>query len=552
MAIAGRFLQIALVLLRHACAHYGRAAMERVPWLKKRLQPVALSKPERLRVVLGSLGGSFVKLGQMLALQPDLLPFEYCRELYSLLDRVQPVPSDEIEAVFREDIGKFPAEVFEHFDRQPIASGSIGQVHVATLGGRKVAVKIQRPDTQASFVRDVKIMRAAAWLIERLHLSFLSWMIDPLSEFAAWTMEELDCRREARSQNQLRRNAAGNSRERVPAVAMKYTTRRVLVMEFLEGTTLLDHIRLLESNDLPYRTHLEEVRFDGDTYARAIIDNFLGDALRHGMFHADLHPANLMILPNHAVGYIDFGITGVISRYSREKLVALTLAYARRDLDALCARFFDVSSLDDKSDPEGFRAGIKRLSDKWYKGDEGNPALATTTTMVMLDMLKLSRATRIWPQRDVIKYIRSAIAIDGLIRQFAPHFDVGHHLAVACRRCLSWHARQALCSHDALINWSNATADLVQHGAFRLSSLLESAGEASGSTAAKSRRQENISHRTTAWQLAAVAAVVAVLAFTTNESLQLGVNLFTAQVLVAGVALATLWRVSRQSKSAHV
>jgi predicted unusual protein kinase regulating ubiquinone biosynthesis (AarF/ABC1/UbiB family) len=553
MAILSRLLYIVFVLVQHALAHYAGALVQCVPWLRQRLPPTGISKPERLKEVLESLGGSFVKLGQMLALQPDMLTFEYCHALYSLLDRVKPVAADDIESVFREEIGQTPASVFDDFDRKPIASGSIGQVHVATLSGRKVAVKIQRPDTQSGFERDVKLMRATVWVIRRFHLRFLAWIIDPLTEFADWTVEELNFASEARNMNQLRRNAAENKREHVPAVVMQYTTRRVLVIEFLDGITLLDHIRLSEKNDRRHKARLTAAGFDGDEFARGIIDNFLGDAFRHGMFHADLHPANLMILPNNVVGYIDFGITGVISQFSRQNLVAMTLAYARRDMETLCERFFDVSSLEDQSDPEGFRAGIKRLSEKWYEGDEDNPTLKTTTTMVMLDMLKLSRTMCIWPQRDVIKYIRSAIAIDGLIRQFAPHFDVGQHLAIACRRYLSWHARKALCSHDALINWTNATADLVQHGAFRLSSLLERVGETRGlPTAANRRQQKRTRRRSQAWQLAVITGVVTLLAITTNGAFKIGFNLFTAQVLVVGMTLVALWRSSSQAHLSQV
>lgn len=543
MAIIGRLIQIILVLAQHGFEHCGDLIAHRVPWLRRFLSQSQISKPERLKRVFESLGGSFVKLGQMLALQPDILPFEYCEALYALLDRVKPVPSDEIEAVFLQEIGKAPGDFFDSFDPRPIASGSIGQVHVAMLAGRKIAVKIQRPDTQAGFERDIKLMKAAARMIQTLRLKFLAWMVDPLTEFAEWTVEELDFCREARYMDQLGRNAADNGQERIPAVMARYIRRRVLLIEFLDGVTLLDHIRLLQRDDSEHQMRLKTSGFNPDQFARAIIDNFLGDAFRHGMFHADLHPANLMILPRNVVGYIDFGITGVISQFSRQNLVAMTLAYARRDIDALCDRFFDLSSMDERSDPEGFRSGIRRLSEKWYKGDEANPALKTSTTMVMLDMLKLSKATRIWPQRDVIKYIRSAIAIDGLVRQFAPGFNVGAHLGVACRRYLSWHARRALFSQDAIVSWSHATAQLMQTGAFRVSSLLERTG-AARETGASTHRRSREGERRRAIHLILLSSVVGILAVTTNESLQVGFNLFTAQMALVGVSLMSLWQMS--------
>ncbi|MEQ1824615.1 MAG: AarF/UbiB family protein [Pirellula sp.] len=547
MAILWRLLHIVAVLVSHGSRHGIDILVEAVPCIGRLIVRSKLTKPERLKLVFESLGGSFVKLGQMLALQPDILPFEYCHALYSLLDRVKPIPSDEIEAVFVQEIGKTPLEIFDRFDRIPIASGSIGQVHVATMAGRKIAVKIQRPDTLEGFERDIQLMKAAVWIILKFRLSVLSWMVDPLTEFVAWTVEELDFRNEARYMIQLRRNADENMRERVPYVEPMYIRKRVLLIEFFEGVTLLDHIRMLEKKDAGHTIFLNSLGFDPDEFARAIIDNFLGDAFRHGMFHADLHPANLMILPKNVVGYIDFGITGVISQFSRQNLVAMTLAYARRDIESLCDRFFDLSSMDERSKPERFREGAKRLSEKWYKGDENNPTLKTSTTMVMLDMLKLSRETHIWPQRDVIKYIRSAIAIDGLIRQFAPHFDVGSHLAVACRRYLSWHARKALFSQDAVVNWSQATTQLIQNGAFRFSTLLERVGSDRGSRTSDSgdsrRKKQSARH------LLFVACGAGMLAFTSHDKSQFGLNLFSAQVLVSGIALVAFWKTLATSNS---
>src|SRR5262249_46306152 len=153
--------------------------------------------------------------------------------------------------------------------------------------------------------------------------------------------------------------------------------------------SLLDHLRALGRGDPRHRARLTAMGFDADRLARNIIDNCLGDVFRFGVFHADLHPANLMILRDNVIGYIDFGITGVISKYSRQILLAMTLAYARKDLDGLCDRFFDVSSMDGTSDPFGFREGVKRLSEHWYAGAAGDESLKTTTTQVMLDMVKL-------------------------------------------------------------------------------------------------------------------------------------------------------------------
>lgn len=481
MATFRRIVQVFFVVMFHLTAHLGLHVAGKYPWLGNRLRDrwSLRSGPERLKHALETLGGSFVKLGQLLALQPDILPMEYCRALYSLLDRVKPIPFEQISQVFQEELGLGFDDAFDEFNNQSIASGSIGQVYIARYRGRKVAVKVQRPDTISGFERDIRLMETVAWVIEKLKIRPLEWMIAPLTEFAGWTIEELDFRVEARYMQQMRQNSKRNSIERIPGIVHRMTTRRVLVIEFLDGVTLLDHMRLTRSRDKEHQSFLEEIDFDADAFATNIIDNFLGDSFQHGVFHSDLHPANLMILgkdsrlaPN-CVGYLDFGIVGVISPFSRKNLVAITLAYARRDLESLCESFFEVSSITEESRPEVFRQGIQELAQRWYQGNQDDPKLKTTTTIVMLDMLKLSRKSKIWPQRDVIKYIRSAIAIDGLVRQFAPEFDVGTHLAEACKRYLAAHAREKMMSHDSMINWAIASTELMKNGAFRVSNLFE-------------------------------------------------------------------------------
>src|SRR6185436_8217540 len=160
-------------------------------------------------------------------------------------------------------------------------------------------------------------------------------MLEPMTEFVGWTREELDYRNEARYSERLRALSVGNPIQHVPRVYGELTTRRVLVAEFLEGVTLLDYLRARERGDEVLLQRLKAAGFDGRRFAANIIDNFLGDAFRHGVYHADLHPANLMILPGNVVGYIDFGITGVLSPYSRRHLVLMTLGLAQGDMETI-------------------------------------------------------------------------------------------------------------------------------------------------------------------------------------------------------------------------
>src|SRR5262245_28510004 len=539
-----RLMHIGSVLLRHLLAYVAGARLVRWPWLARRLPSGTLPGPERLRIVFEDVGGTFIKLGQMLALQPDILSLEYCNALFKLLDRITPFAFEEAEKIFIEQFGRRPTEIFERFDPQPLATASIGQVYVAYLGEHKVAVKVQRPSVKEDFAGDIRLMTGMIRLIQRLHVKPLYWMIEPLSEFVGWTREELDFRCEARYMERLRRNAHDNAQEDIRDVFWEYTTHRILTLEFLEGVTILNYMRALETGDEVTIQRLYKHGFDPERFAQNIVDNFLHDAFQHGMFHADLHPANLMIMPNSIVGYIDFGITGVISSYMRQHLVALTLAYVRGDLDGMFAAFFKVSALDTHADTAGFRRGLQKLSGEWYMMEGKQRQLLKNITLVMLDLLKLSRQTGIWPERDVIKYIRSAIAIDGLITRFEPTFDVGQYLEMICHRYLKWHGRQELFAFDALVDWSSASAHLLHDGVLRAAALLdrvassEMQGVAQGGAAAvvsaNARRQ--------AVQTAGLMCAVALVMTVTGEQVQFGVNLFTAEMVLMAVAATRLVR----------
>ena len=536
-----RLRHIVIVITRHAVAHFGGTWLAH--WL--RLAPPRLSGPERLRTFFEDLGGTFIKFGQMLALQPDILSLEYCNALFSLLDQCAPFDYAQVEQIFIAETGKAPAEVFDSFETEPLATASIGQVHVGYVGGRKVAIKVQRPTVETDFAGDIRLMMATINLIKHLRLKFVYWMIEPMSEFVGWTKEELDYRCEARYMEQLRHNARDNPQECVPEVIWEYTTRRTLVTEFLEGDTVLAYLRAMETNNELMFHRLKSSGFEAHQVARHVIDNFLGDAFQHGVFHADLHPANLMILPGNVVGYVDFGITGVISRYSRQNLIALTLAYTRGDLEGMCEAFFKVSAIDSQSDVLKFRNGLERLADGWYETSGKRTRLRKNFTMVMLDMLRLSRATNIWPERDVIKYIRSSIALDGLITRFAPGFDVGQHLETVCGDYIKLQARRSLFSLDRFVSWSSSNAHLIRNGVFRVSNFLQqiSAGQLPARIELIEPGHDNDrTSRMAVVRLTAIILAFSILINITGERVQFGINLFTAEIALLVIAPMVLLR----------
>ncbi len=539
---ARRLLHIVRVLTAHGVARVIARYASAWPWLARRVALVPLSPPKRFRRLFEDLGGSFIKFGQMLALQPDILERAYCDELFDLLDRIAPFPYAHVEQVFREELGRSPEEIFESFDPEPLATASIGQVHVAWLAGQKVAVKVQRPSVDVEFDGDIRLMLLAMSVVRRLRLTSLYWLLEPMSEFAAWTREELDYRREARYAERLRRNAAGNPFERVPTVFWELTTRRTLVMEFMPGVTVLEYLRAVTADDGAAVGRIRAYGLDPDAFARHIVDNFLGDAFRHGVFHADLHPANLLLQPGDVVAYVDFGITGVLSQYSRRNLVAMTLAYTRADVSSLTDIFFKLTRSDADSDPALFRRLMREVSEEWYGGEGADAVLRKNFTLVMLDMLTVCRKARIWPERDMVKYIRSAVAADGLITRLAPGFNVGRYLETECHRLVAGEMRRDAMSREQLGAVLSSTVRLISTGTARASTILQrlADGEMVARVDVVTTLDADARHRRRTLRLAGVVVAFTALIELTTGPAVIGVNMFTVEAALAGVALVML------------
>ena len=518
----GRLRHVAAVLATHAVASAADELGWR--WLSSRFATAGLSGPMKFRVLLEDLGGSFVKFGQVLAVQPDLLPPGYSTQLLDLLDRVAPVPIAVVMRTVVAELGP-AADRLEAIDPEPLATASIAQVHVARLDGRAVAVKVQRPGIEDQFRSDVRMMMLLLRLVRMFRVRPLYWLDEPIREFAAWTDEELDFRREARHLSLVRRQSVGRRGVRLPEVIIGLTTRRVLVTEYLDGVTMAAYMRAVSSNDPALSDRLKEQGFDPAVFGRQIIFNFTTDSFRHGLFHADLHPANLLILPGNVVGYVDFGITGSVGPYARTWLAAMTLALVRRDIDDLHRSFLKLVVPRPDADPVAFRTGLDAMADGWY-GGPGGTRLRKPAALVMVEMLGLSRETAMLPEREVVKYIRSVMTLDGVIHRFAPDLDLGREIEQASMATLEAESgRQLLFAAWAgglrAVESGRALASRGLSGVASLRRLQARAGAAS-------------------LQLGAAALACAVCLSRAPIPLQAGFNLGTAELAVGSVALVVL------------
>lgn len=427
-----------MILARSAATALGR-------WIRRE----DIQGPLLVRGMFEAMGGSFVKFGQILSLQIDTLPREYCDALLSLLDRVPPTSRASVDAVFREEFGQPPAEIYAAFDYTAIASASIGQVHRAQLkDGTRAAIKVQRPGVRREFERDILLLRSFVSLIFLFRIRQLYFMRDPVRELGAWTSDELDYRREASYCQLLGDNAIETPTERVPKVFWDLTSARVLTMEFLDGPSVSAYLRMVENGDREAIAELERRGFDAPVFVGNVISNFSSDAFRFGVFHADLHPANLLILPNNVVGYVDFGIVAVLTPEARRKQIELTLAFSTGDPQAIYEGFMNICMLSPEADLNAIRERIEVLAAGWYAEPAigGKVRFKVTVTKAMMDLLTVCRDYGILVDREMIKYIRSTVLADGLVNRLAREVDLAKLLRDVTEQFLAREARQKVLS----------------------------------------------------------------------------------------------------------
>ena len=390
------------------------------PWLRMISRIVSIGRNldaprgQRLREALESLGPIFVKFGQVLSTRRDLLPPDIADELARLQDRVPPFDPDiaiaTIERAFRRPVD----EVFTSFDRIPVASASIAQVHFATLRDRQgiereVAVKVLRPGMLPVIEKDLSLMRMMAGWVESLSAD--GKRLKPrevVAEFDNYLHDELDLVREASNAAQLRRNMAGLDLVLIPEIFWDFCHPEVMVMQRMNGVPISQIDRLREAGvDIP------KLARDGVTI-------FFTQVFRDGFFHADMHPGNILVTPAGQYVALDFGIMGTLTEVDQNYLAQNFLGFFRRDYKAVAQAHIDAGWVPAGTRLDEFEAGIRAVCEPVFD----RPLKDISFGKTLLRLFQTGRRFNVEIQPQLVMLQKTLLNIEGLGRQLDPELDL--------------------------------------------------------------------------------------------------------------------------------
>ena len=309
-----------------------------------------LINPEvRLRQAFERLGPTFIKFGQLLSLRPDLIPQSYVDEFEKMQDKAPLFPFSKAKAIIEEELGKPLNKVFTSFSEKPIASASISQVYKAKIGGKDVAVKVQRPGIKEIIEEDIELMYILAELLEKEVPTLKDFRLKTIiHEFEKWTLKEINFNIEAYYAKKIADNFKNSKVLKIPKIYDEYTTNKLLIMEFLDGIPLHNISEIKKK-----RINLKQVIRNG--YYIILKQVFVD-----GFFHADPHPGNLLVMKNGQIGMIDFGILGHFDKKLKRYALDLFQAFIKSSPDEAVNVILRMNPKSD-IDSDAFRNDVRDI-----------------------------------------------------------------------------------------------------------------------------------------------------------------------------------------------
>ncbi|HPC35140.1 MAG TPA: AarF/UbiB family protein [Candidatus Marinimicrobia bacterium] len=369
-----------------------------------------LSQAQRIRLALDELGPTFVKLGQVLSLRPDIIPVEIAVELAKLQDEVSPLPYEIIANVIQTELACEPEKVFQKIQPQPLAAASLAQVHKGVLNsGEPVAIKVQRPEAQALIDTDIEILYDLAFILQKYFLE--NYALDILAflhEFDRSIHQELDFILEGRNLKRFRKFFAGDEYIFIPDYFAEYSTSKLLVMELVEG------IKATEIEQL------KAAGIDLEVIAQRGVEASFRQVFEFGFFHADPHPGNIMILPGNIIAPIDFGMVGQIDEDTIDILGNVVVSVLHKDITRIIRALEDLTGMDLSAVAHNLRFDIMTFINNY----SDLPLKDLQLSLLMDDFFGIVRKYHLQIPSHLALMSKALVTVEGLARILWPDFDV--------------------------------------------------------------------------------------------------------------------------------
>lgn len=368
-----------------------------------------LKHETRVLLALTELGPTFIKLGQIASTRPDVIGVALAEELRSLQDEVPADPPEVVRATIESELGEPIAKLFAEFDEQPLASASMGQVHRARLAsGEPVAVKVQHAGIEDKIRVDLDILSGLAQLAERIP-DFANYRpAATVGEFQRMLRRELSFDREERHMQEFARLLADNPGVHIPKTYPELCTARVLTMEYLDG------IRLCAKGELAAGG------FDLDEVARRGVELYLEMIFTHGVYHADPHPGNILLLPGNVIGLLDFGMVGRLDEALRDEIEEMLLALGERDAQHLTAVITRLGATPPDLDQASLCADVAEFVSHYANQRLDELDLGGALN----EMIEMIRRYRIMLPARAALLIKVLVMLEGTGRLLAPRFSL--------------------------------------------------------------------------------------------------------------------------------
>ena len=402
----------AAIIITYYGAFYPLLGYKKLPFLLRLWIYLCLGQKDRggLSAALEHLGPAYIKIGQFFATRRDILPEAMCNDLSRLQDNVPSFPQEDaikaIEAAFEKKLD----DLFDNFS-SPIAAASVAQVHHAILKetGKKVAIKILRPNIKAAFYKDIfgfhigaKLLHGLIPKIRRLKLPSV------VKVFEEWVHYELDLRMEASSMSEYAEQVGDRAGIIIPDIDWEYTCETVLVMDFIEGTPLTD------------MEQVKKLGFNLDALSARLMQLFLHDSTSHGFFHGDLHQGNIMITPKGELALLDYGVMGRLSEDARSYLAKILYGFVIRDYNAIARLHFEAGYVPKSQNIHRFAQSLRAIGEPIFGKQAGDISMGR----VLSALFEVTENFQMETRPELIALQKNLVSVEGVCAMLDPSSNI--------------------------------------------------------------------------------------------------------------------------------